>query len=90
MCNCGSKRKNYQQQVKSNNVTTPISNQSPAHVPVSFEYMGKTALTVFGRVTGLKYRFSGPSVRLNIDPRDIPGLEKVPVLRQTATENSSS
>lgn len=55
----------------------PITPQSgPA-----FEYIGRTALTVVGPITGANYRFERPGSRLRVDPRDRQGLLQVPVLR---------
>ncbi|MCC6860525.1 MAG: hypothetical protein IT158_18305 [Bryobacterales bacterium] len=40
------------------------------------------ALTVFGPVSGRRYRFAGQGARLAIDPRDRPSLAAVPRLRE--------
>lgn len=50
---------------------------------VEFEYLGSTALTVTGPASGRRYRFEGRGARLVVDPRDRPGLSRVPRLRQT-------
>jgi hypothetical protein len=47
----------------------------------TFEYVGRTAATVIGPVSGAVYRFGGPGSRRQVDPRDRPGLAYVPVLR---------
>ena len=73
----------YSQQSHSANVNTRIAGnhvQTPAFS--SFEYTGKTALSVTGRVTGTQYRFSAPGNRQNIDTRDVGGLMSIPVLRK--------
>jgi hypothetical protein len=49
-----------------------------------FEYVGRTALTVAGPVSGATYRFPGPGARQRVDPRDQIALAKVPVLRRIA------
>lgn len=49
---------------------------------VIFEYAGRTGLTATGPVSGKHYRFDSPGARLQVDPRDRPGLAKVPTLRQ--------
>lgn len=46
-----------------------------------FAYVGATALTVVGPVTGRRYRFERPFAQLAVDPRDRPGLARVPTLR---------
>ena len=43
--------------------------------PISFEYQGATPLTIFGRVTGIRYHFAGPGARTRVDFRDAPILE---------------
>ena len=56
----------------------------PKQFIVQFEHVGKTSLTVIGPISGRRYRFDRPSARLPIDPRDRPGLLRVPSLRQVA------
>jgi hypothetical protein len=48
----------------------------------TFEYQGRTALTVVGPGTGQTYRFPAPGARLAVDLRDRPGLATVPNLRE--------
>ena len=40
-----------------------------------FQYTGSGSLTVFGRVTGVRYYFPGPGARVRVDARDAPALE---------------
>jgi len=47
----------------------------------TFEYVGRTGATVVGPVSGVTYRFSGAGSRRRVDPRDRPGLARVPVLK---------
>jgi hypothetical protein len=49
---------------------------------VVFAYTGATAMTVRGPVSGRLYRFDRPGARLTVDPRDRPGLARVPHLRE--------
>ena len=49
---------------------------------VRFEYIGKTALTVVGPVTGKRYRFRWPGECLEIDVRDRSWIAFVPHLRR--------
>ncbi|MCX6360462.1 MAG: hypothetical protein NT029_11670 [Armatimonadetes bacterium] len=49
---------------------------------VEFEYVGATALTVDGPLTGRTYRFAEKGARLPVDGRDAFGLATVPVLRR--------
>lgn len=56
--------------------------RAPAQAGMRFVYEGETALTVVGRVTGRRYRFSYPGAQLAIDPRDVKSVGRVPVLRR--------
>lgn len=47
-----------------------------------FRYVGKTALTVAGPLSGKYYRFPAPGATVEADPRDAPSLEQVPQLRK--------
>jgi hypothetical protein len=49
---------------------------------VYFEYVGVTAITAVGTVTGRQYRFSAPGVPVVVDARDRWSLAKVPNLRE--------
>ncbi len=82
MCNCGKKRTAYAQQSQARNVSTNAGVAATANAYTSFEYTGKTALSVTGKVTGIQYRFNSPGNRQNIDSRDVPYMAGVPVLRR--------
>ena len=47
-----------------------------------FQYVGDTALTVFGPVTGKRYRFDWPGDRAWVDLRDRQSMAAVPHLRE--------
>lgn len=47
-----------------------------------FRYVGKTALTVAGPLSGKYYRFPAPGATVEADPRDAASLERVPQLRK--------
>jgi hypothetical protein len=47
-----------------------------------FRYVGETALTVAGPLSGKYYRFPAPGATVEADPRDAPSLEQVPQLRR--------
>ena len=81
MCNCGKKRMESQQS-HSATVNTRSGNHVQTPAFASFEYTGKTALSVTGKVTGIQYRFNSPGSRQNIDTRDATGLMSIPVLRK--------
>ncbi len=82
MCNCGKKRTEYSQQSQSNGVNNNMRMPVQTTAYSSFEYVGKTALSVTGKATGTQYRFNAPGNRQNIDTRDAPGLMSIPVLRK--------
>ena len=46
-----------------------------------FEYIGDTALTVFGGATRRRYRFSDPGARVQVDARDGSSLTSIPRLK---------
>jgi hypothetical protein len=58
---------------------------TPPALPVGFEYVGATALTVVGPITRTHYRFPSPGARVQIDPRDAPYVAGVPNLRRIQT-----
>jgi hypothetical protein len=47
-----------------------------------FRYVGATAITVAGPVSGKYYRFPAPGATVEADSRDAPSLEQVPQLRR--------
>jgi hypothetical protein len=49
---------------------------------LTFEYTGKTALTVTGPATGRQYRFDRPGSRQEVDPRDSASVAAIPALRR--------
>ena len=76
MCNCGSKRSQL-----SNAGTTVHSPAIADQSSTVFEYIGKTALTITGAITGRRYRFNKPGDIQSIDPRDVNSVLSVPVVR---------
>lgn len=49
-----------------------------------FQYLGKTALTAVGPISGRIYRFDRPGAVVAVDPRDRRSLAAVPSLAQVA------
>jgi len=45
--------------------------------PTLFENTGSGPLTLFGRVTGMRYHFPGPGARVLVDARDAAAFEIV-------------
>jgi len=83
---CGKKREEIRSAIQFRPVSQPIRRRDfkpalPAHPGVVFEYIGKTALTAIGPVSGRHYRFSRPGAVLEVDPRDSAPLAAVPNLR---------
>ena len=50
----------------------------------SFQYVGSTALTVFGAASGTRYRFTAPGAIVRVDARDAASMSAVPNLRPVA------
>ena len=75
MCNCGKK------QTGGVGATLPAQAAQAPGLPPLFEYVGVTALTVFGPASGRRYRFEQPGATLTVDPRDHAALQSVPHLR---------
>jgi hypothetical protein len=55
---------------------------TPPRPGATFEYTGRTGLTVTGAVTGRVYRFDQTGSRISVDPRDRPSMAAIPVLKQ--------
>jgi len=62
----------------------PATSAAPHKLPstISFIYIGNTALTVTGPISGLEYRFDRPGARVEVDWRDRILLASVRQLRQ--------
>lgn len=60
------------------------------HDRVTFKYVGHTALTVTGPVTGRRYRFERPGALLAVDRRDHGALAVLSQLRLQQTEGAAS
>ena len=79
MCNCGNKRTQIN---TDENAAPQIRNNMQQTANTVFEYIGKTALTVIGNISGRRYRFNRPGDLQSVDPRDVAGMFAVTVLRQ--------
>jgi hypothetical protein len=65
----------------------PEEREEPAHTPVPplavvFQYIGPTALTAVGPVSGRRYHFAYRGAVLAIDPRDQASLAGIAKLQQ--------
>ena len=58
------------------------SSQAATGAALTFEYIGSTAMTVVGPISGNRYRFSGHGARVDVDARDRLSLAAVPNLRE--------
>ena len=77
---CGGKR----QQLADREMGVRQEEPPPAPVAVrtvTFEYTGRTGVTVLGPLTQTRYRFGGPGATVAADSRDAPFLHGVPNLR---------
>jgi hypothetical protein len=64
------------------NVGTPtVQRTSVAY----FEYTGRTAMTVIGPVSGVRYRFDAPGSRIAVDLRDRKTVAAIPQLVQVSS-----
>ena len=51
----------------------------------TFEYVGRTRLTVKGPVTRQPYHFDRPGSKVQVDARDAASLAAIPMLRQAVS-----
>lgn len=82
---CGGKRTRMAQMAQNAPASLAVQPGRPVRPAVSpvvtFEYAGKTALSVVGPVSGLRYRFAYSGAKMQVDARDRRGLLTVPLLR---------
>jgi len=84
MC-CGKMRTQFREAIPNFQPPSPatVARPQPGRYSVAtFEYIGRTRLTVAGPVTGREYRFERPGARMEVDPRDRASIASVPLLRQ--------
>jgi hypothetical protein len=67
-------------QAASRNLAASIAVQQAG--PVTFEYTGRTRLTVIGPVTRMRYDFVGHGARVQVDRRDSNSIAVVAGLRR--------
>jgi len=80
MC-CGKKSSHLQTNTHDQLATPRVPLRMNPQGGTTFQYVGTTAATVIGPVSGVSYRFTGPGSRRQVDTRDRPGLARVPVLK---------
>lgn len=84
MCNCGNKREGLASS-QSFQLSSRVSFANPGTnmwPDVSFEYTGKSALSVRGTISGKNYRFSKPGDVQPVDYRDASSMMGVTVLKR--------
>lgn len=81
---CGKMRQQYRGAAGTPKAAEPGSAAGRQFV-IRFEYIGATSLVAVGPVSGRRYQFAHPGAQLAIDPRDRPGLLRIPKLRQVGT-----
>ncbi len=84
---CGKKREQMRLAIQRVPGSLSISQGAVSRPPVgrqiaAFEYVGKTALTAIGPVSGRHYRFSHSGAIVEVDLRDSASLATVPNLRR--------
>jgi hypothetical protein len=72
MACCGRKRQQISRGIPVQQASNPAlpGNSSRSPRTTAFQYLGKTALTAVGPVSGRHYRFNYPGAILEVDPRD--------------------
>ena len=89
MCNCGRQRRNTgpapAQQAWSERQRVRLPIGGPQATGPVFEYVGATALTVFGAVSGVRYRFAHAGARVAVHGRDADAMATLPNLRRASS-----
>lgn len=92
MACCGNQRQSFQSPAPIRSEPAPPSTRRstasgpPRRSVVTFEYFGKTGLTVVGPISGNEYRFDRPGARVSVDIRDRRPVAAVPNLREVELE----
>ena len=82
---CGNKRATVSYRTGPTNRQGGEGAPSGRYAHAFFQYLGQTALTVTGPVSGNPYRFSRPGAIVAVDPRDmrsLMGLAQIRLVRQ--------
>jgi hypothetical protein len=79
---CGGKRAELIATPPAAKAVRPDRRGPAAQLVVAFEYVGPTALTTVGPVTGKSYRFERHGARVFVDARDVRSMVAVPHLRR--------
>ncbi len=82
MCNCGSRSQRMQSHHANGTASVEATHGSGRGTTVEFVYIGRTAVTTIGPVSGETYRFHRSGARVHVDERDAASVAQVPVLRR--------
>jgi hypothetical protein len=87
---CGGKRRQFPaapRPAHTGTIPVPAARQTTPAITevITFEYTGRTGLTVRGPLTGRAYRFAYPGAQVSVDKRDASALTAVPHLKRSKT-----
>ncbi|HVZ96635.1 MAG TPA: hypothetical protein VG847_07155 [Chitinophagaceae bacterium] len=82
MCNCGNNRVRLARETPNKQKDNRSSLQPHVWKDAYFKYVGETALTVAGRITGKHYRFQSKGDVQTVDYRDVTAMMAIPVLER--------
>jgi hypothetical protein len=86
MCNCSNKRNSLSEHTNLQNEVIRSKKHHSTINDVQFQYVGKTALSAVGSITGKRYRFNYTGDIQLIDYRDVHSMTAIPVLKKINTE----
>lgn len=82
---CGKKREEYTGSFYSGSSGTTSLRSQRVYEDIYFEYVGETALTVRGSVSGRTYRFHTKGERQIVDDKDVGGMMAIGVLKRVSS-----
>ena len=85
---CGQRRRFHKRMSGEAYETGETTPTGPPPGTIFFEYVGGTAMTVVGPVTGQRYRFGWPGAQMPVDSKDARAIsDGVPHLRKVDEAN---
>lgn len=87
---CGQKRQRFNRSIPGHRdeLAEPLLTSPAPKGTIYFEYIGATAMTVLGPITGRRYRFGWPYATVAVDRLDAASFATVPNLRQVNSEEA--
>jgi hypothetical protein len=82
MCNCGNKRASLNQHTNLQSEAMRSKKYHSSTNGIKFQYIGKTALSAIGSITGKQYRFNFTGDIQLIDSRDVYSMAAITVLKK--------